>query len=128
MSPNELLLKARTSFRSNVRPGVPMSRRELAELVDRWIVANTGHPSPVNGNYVGKPERGIIRWPMSIYRRAFREVLGADSDETLGFFEVGRIPRVYETGLLHGRVKPGPRAKQNGEQILSYPGVTDSSQ
>ncbi|WP_254126458.1 XRE family transcriptional regulator [Amycolatopsis sp. CA-230715] len=38
-----------------------------------------------DANYIGKLERGVIRWPSALYREALRGVLGAATDGALGF-------------------------------------------
>src|SRR5262249_15816087 len=43
--------------------------------------------SSFTANYLGKLERGLIRWPQTRYRDALREVLGKATDAELGFYE-----------------------------------------
>lgn len=50
-----------------------------------WILDTTGHVVALDMNYVGKVEHGVIWWPNIVYRRAFRAVLGVESDADLGF-------------------------------------------
>ncbi|PUB32572.1 hypothetical protein C8K30_1011098 [Promicromonospora sp. AC04] len=74
--------------------GLPMSRSELAGLVNEYIQARTGRPSVLAGKEVGRWERGEVRRPGKLYRDALRAVLGAVSDEELGFFPAPRgVPR-----------------------------------
>lgn len=85
--PNELLRHAREHTESRRSPGQPLSRAELAEQVNAWIYHNTRsrRVADLNANYVGKLERGVIRWPQQDYRAGLRAVLGARTDTDLGF-------------------------------------------
>ncbi|MGH4023592.1 MAG: hypothetical protein ACRDRV_03310 [Pseudonocardiaceae bacterium] len=74
-----------------------MSRSELAELVNDAVYRHTGRLAGLDGHYVAKLERGIIRWPGADYRSALREVLGAATDSDLGFH---RPRRCADTGTL----------------------------
>jgi hypothetical protein len=87
--PNHLLRAARQAAGSPASPGLAMSRSELAESVNASIYRRTGREARLDGHYVAKLERGVIRWPGDGYRTAFREVLGAATDSDLGF----RMPR-----------------------------------
>jgi hypothetical protein len=64
-----------------------MSRAELAEQVNAWVYNNTEprRIAELDGNYIGKLERGAIRWPQEDYRAGLRAVLGSRSDADLGF-------------------------------------------
>jgi len=66
-------------------PGECLSRQEVAELVNEWLYDRTKKRVELDANYVGKLERGIIRWPSKQYREAFRAVLRVESDAQLGF-------------------------------------------
>lgn len=83
--PNELLRAARERTESPHRPGKPMSRAELAEAVCAWIREKTGRGSGLDANYIGKLERGVVRWPHPAYREGLREVLQVACDDELGF-------------------------------------------
>lgn len=85
--PNDLLRRARESTESSRAPGEPLSRAELAEQVNAWIYDNTTprRIAELDGNYIGKLERGTIHWPQEDYRAALRTVLGARTDTDLGF-------------------------------------------
>lgn len=85
--PNDLLRRARESTESSRAPGEPLSRAELAEQVNAWFYDNTTprRIAELDGNYIGKLERGTIRWPQEDYRAALRAVLGARTDTDLGF-------------------------------------------
>lgn len=88
VEPNDRLRRARERVESPNATGEPLSRQELAELVNAWAYDNT-NPARViatDANYVGQLERGQIRWPQDRDRRAgFRAVLGASTDAELGF-------------------------------------------
>ncbi|MGH3899223.1 MAG: XRE family transcriptional regulator [Pseudonocardiaceae bacterium] len=44
----------------------------------------------LTANYVGKLERGLIRWPGKLYREALRAILGVPTDAALGFINARR--------------------------------------
>jgi transcriptional regulator with XRE-family HTH domain len=52
-----------------------MSRPELADAVNAWLVARTDRHAMVDEHYVARLERGKIRWPNADYRAAFAAVL-----------------------------------------------------
>ncbi|MDQ3763582.1 MAG: XRE family transcriptional regulator [Actinomycetota bacterium] len=86
--PNDRLRRARERVESPNATGEPLSRQELAELVNAWVYDNTNPRRVIatDANYVGQLERGRIRWPQDPDRRAgFRAVLGAATDAQLGF-------------------------------------------
>lgn len=86
--PNHRLRRARQRVESPNATGEPLSRQELAELVNAWVYENSSPPRVIEmaANYVGQLERGTIRWPQDPLRRAgFRAVLGVTSDTELGF-------------------------------------------
>jgi hypothetical protein len=86
--PNDRLRRARERVESPNATGEPLSRQELAELVNAWVYGNTNPPRIIatDANYVGQLERGKIRWPQDRDRRAgFRAVLGVSTDVELGF-------------------------------------------
>src|SRR5215510_15764413 len=75
----------RLAQRSRARPSQPMSRRELAELVNRYVWDTFRQRTGLDENYVGKLERGVVRWPNELYRAGLRAVLGVGDDVDLGF-------------------------------------------
>jgi hypothetical protein len=88
VEPNDHLRRARERVESPNATGEPLSRQELAELVNAWVYDNTTPPRVIatDANYVGQLERGGIRWPQDPDRRAgFRAVLGVAKDAELGF-------------------------------------------
>lgn len=82
--PNTRLRDARLRLRSP--SGRAMSRQELAEAVNGYLWNTHSRRAALDGNYVGKLERGRHRWPQAIYREAFRAVLGAGTDAEIGFY------------------------------------------
>ena len=86
-SPNTLLRQARRRRFARSGSGMPMSRQELADAVNRWLAENRKtHRTVIDASYVGKLERGEHRWPTKPYRDAFQAVLGAASPADLGFY------------------------------------------
>ncbi|SFB51194.1 hypothetical protein SAMN05216266_11541 [Amycolatopsis marina] len=61
-----------------------MSRAELADAVNAWLVAHTDRHAVVDEHYVARLERGKIRWPNADYRSAFAAVFNSPESE-LGF-------------------------------------------
>jgi hypothetical protein len=85
VSGNDTLRQIRLSQPSRVRPSQPMSRRELAELVNQYVSDNFQQRTGLDENYIGKLERGVVRWPNDVYRAGLRAVLGVGDDADLGF-------------------------------------------
>jgi transcriptional regulator with XRE-family HTH domain len=90
--PNECLRRARERVESSQTPGESLSRQELAELVNARVFERAGRVVELDANYVGKLERGQIRWPQADYRAGLRAVLGAGTDRELGFRRSRRSP------------------------------------
>src|SRR5690348_17596057 len=88
---NELFRKARMRSPSRQVPGESLSRQEVAELANAWLFEQTGKLVELDANYIGKLERGVIRWPTKLYRDAFRAVLGIETDAQLGFHGRRRV-------------------------------------
>lgn len=88
--PNERLRRARERMPSPGGADRPMSRQELADLVNSYLFDVTESVHSLDANYVGKLERGDHRWPSALYRQAFRAVLKAAADADLGFYTPGR--------------------------------------
>lgn len=61
-----------------------MSRPELADAVNAWLVANNDRHAVVDEHYVARLERDKIRWPNADYRSAFAAVFNQPESE-LGF-------------------------------------------
>ncbi|MDQ0376471.1 XRE family transcriptional regulator [Amycolatopsis thermophila] len=84
--PNDRLRRARESVESPNATGQPLSRQELADLINEWMHVHKNRVVELDANYIGKLEKGTIRWPQDPDRReAFRSVLGASTDAELGF-------------------------------------------
>ncbi len=82
---NDLLRVARQRTASLAFPDDGLTRQELAELVNAWVWDHHHMVVDASENYVGKLERGVIRWPGKLYREAFRAILGVTTDAALGF-------------------------------------------
>lgn len=93
ITPNTLLSEARERLPSPRRPEQPMSRAELADLINSAL--SQLYPERdlsahyVDRRWVGKLERGEHRWPSPERRAALRHVLSAAADGDLGLY----IPR-----------------------------------
>ncbi len=96
MEANDALIAARLAQPSRSRPRQPLSRKELAELINRYIWEHYRQRTPVDENYVGKLERGVVRWPGALYRDAIVAVLGVAHERDLGFGSSG-APRAPST-------------------------------
>lgn len=89
---NERFCAARERTPSRRTPGACVGRQELAELVNAWLYQHRGLMVELDSNYIGKLERGRIRWPRESYRAALRSVLGVVNDAQLGFYDTRRMP------------------------------------
>lgn len=83
--PNAQLRQARERRESPNIIGQVLSRQELADMVNAWIYEHLNRKTCLSANYIGKMERGVLRWPNSDYRRGLRAVLGVKTDGALGF-------------------------------------------
>lgn len=84
--PNDKLRMARLRQPSPSGSGRRMSRQELAQAVNDYYLLVHGAPLEITGDYVGRLERGIHRWPNPTYRESFRGVLRVSTDAELGFY------------------------------------------
>jgi transcriptional regulator with XRE-family HTH domain len=89
--PNDRLAAARAAAR--------LTQEALAELANAQVEQATGRAGAMDADYVSKLERGIHRWPGKHYRRALRDVLGAQSDLDLGFYSMRSMTSKTGTGL-----------------------------
>ncbi|TFE24612.1 hypothetical protein E0F15_21215 [Frankia sp. B2] len=128
--PNDALRQARQRLLSPSVPGAQMSRRELADLVNEAVFH--GESSPLDAQYIGRLERGTIRWPQASYRAALRAILHADTDAELGFFPHGAtVPRPGTRLIPHGTPpthSPGPpamAARKPHHRYLGVPTLTE---
>ncbi|MGH3772817.1 MAG: XRE family transcriptional regulator [Pseudonocardiaceae bacterium] len=88
---NDQFRAARERTASLANPDACLSRQELAELVNTWIWNHCNNKnSKLTASYIGKLEQGLIRWPGTVYREAFRAILGAPTDSALGFVNARR--------------------------------------
>jgi transcriptional regulator with XRE-family HTH domain len=83
--PNDRLRAARERVESPLATGLSLSREELADLVNQQVFTTSRRVIDLTANYIGKLERGQIRWPQADYRSGLRVVLGVDTDAELGF-------------------------------------------
>ncbi|MGH3809457.1 MAG: XRE family transcriptional regulator [Pseudonocardiaceae bacterium] len=107
--PNDHLRMARERTASPTHPGDGLTRQELAEQLNKWVWDH--HNEKVlmaTANYIGRLERGLIRWPGKFCRAALREILGAPTDSALGFVNARsrraavRLEKVDRQNLLRG--------------------------
>lgn len=115
---NHLLRRARLARRSPSGSGRPMSRQELAEAVNALIYATTGRRVALDGNYIGKLERGRYRWPYAHHRAGLRAVLGAERDADLGLYITRRDtddPSWDEPDVLERTAEDAALAEVSGE-------------
>ncbi len=83
---NDQLRAARERTASPTYPDDCLTRQELAELVNAYIWNHYDKKVvALTANYLGKLERGHIRWPSKLYREALRAILGVPTDTALGF-------------------------------------------
>jgi hypothetical protein len=102
---NDRFRAARERTASLTYPDEGLSRRELADLVNAYIWDHHHEMVALDANYLGKIERGIIRWPSKLYREALRAILGASTDSALGFINprraVVKLENVRRKQFLH---------------------------
>ncbi|WP_344572690.1 hypothetical protein [Winogradskya humida] len=91
-----------------------MSQDELAELVNK-IVDPRSQDGPVTANDIGKIERGVVSYPRSHRRQAFRTILKVDTDAEIGLAN----RRVRPTDAIP--VLPPPAAAEATLQRSSPP-------
>jgi hypothetical protein len=82
---NDKFREARQRTASLAYPDECLSRQELAELANAWIWEHHKKEARLTGNYIGKLEQGVIRWPSTLYREAFRAIFSVPNDSALGF-------------------------------------------
>jgi hypothetical protein len=93
-----------------------MSRQELADLVNAAVFGDTA--SPLDGPYIGKLERGIVRWPQANYRTALRTILNADTDAALGFYPRRTAPTAPGVDLVRHGTAPRACIVSHGSPLL----------
>ncbi|MDT3439120.1 XRE family transcriptional regulator [Pseudofrankia sp. BMG5.37] len=113
--PNRQLRQARERTASPHLPGQPLSRQELAELLNIAVYQATERICAVDAHYIGKLERGTVRWPHADYRAALRLILHAATDAELGF-RPHRRPTAATTNLIPPGTGPRPAALPTGTE------------
>jgi hypothetical protein len=121
---------------------VCLSRQELAEQVNSYVWDHYQKRTELDGNYLGKLERGIVRWPGRMYREALRSILSVPTDDALGFADprstVVKLVDVDHTldrrtaalglgGLAMSALAPAAAFLEGGEptQLPARVGATD---
>ncbi|WP_412540075.1 hypothetical protein R8Z50_30300 [Longispora sp. K20-0274] len=121
-TPNERLREARLRLVSPSGSGRVLSRPELADLINTYVHDYLSRTVEIDENYIGKLERGQIRWPSADYRTAFRAVLKADTDAEIGFFNTRRtrdtVGDVNRGAFLRGALAVGAGALVGVGEIL----------
>lgn len=113
--PNHLLRDLRQRRPSPSGSGRSLSRQELADAVNAHLYADGHGHACIDANYVGKLERGQIRWPTAAVRAAFRVILGAPTDAALGFY----IVRTTATARPAAAIQPSFGAPLPSTEISS---------
>ncbi|WP_024803138.1 hypothetical protein [Nocardia sp. BMG51109] len=111
--PNDQLNYARNRIRSSTS-GHPLTRAELAESVNAWVFRERRRSVQLCGNYIGKLERGLVRWPGDDCRAGLRAVLGIETDAELGFRPPSRAGAERGTECAAPPVPPAPPAPIGG--------------
>jgi len=99
---NDVLRHARERMPSSRLPGCPLSRDELAERINAWLLAATGETFALDERAVGRWERGRVARPSEHYRSALRAVLEVDDDRDLGFDTSPGGAAPYDMGATEG--------------------------
>lgn len=63
-----------------------LTLEQVAELVADQVERRTLKRPPIDGDHIGKYERGLHTWPGKDYRHAFRQIFGVETDAELGFY------------------------------------------
>jgi len=112
--PNNRLRDARQRTASPHDPDRPMARQELADLVNTAVHEATGEPGHLDADYVGRLERGVVRWPRQTYRTALKTILNADTDAALGFRTRHAPPPGHGTDLTpHSTATPPAATRES---------------
>ncbi|MFJ1456353.1 hypothetical protein [Nocardia sp. N2S4-5] len=125
--PNTELVNARKRVRS-ATTGHPLSRTELAESVNAWIFRERGRVIQLSGNYIGKLERGLFRWPGDDCRAGLRAVLGTATDAELGFRRPDRGQGTVTTMMANESPTPvSAGAREEVDEVLRRTFLTNVS-
>jgi transcriptional regulator with XRE-family HTH domain/tetratricopeptide (TPR) repeat protein len=69
------------------------TQQEAADAVAQVVADATGTtPTGINAAWIGRLERGALRWPSAHYRTALRTVYGAATDDELGLIGLRTKP------------------------------------
>ncbi|MDW5324258.1 hypothetical protein [Plantactinospora sp. KLBMP9567] len=104
--PNNMLRAVRLRRSSPSGSGRPMSRQEVAEGLNSVLFEQTGKVYALDANYVGKLERGVIRWPQPEYRQALRTLFDAATDADLGLYLLRGWDKVPDVAPKLGNADP----------------------
>ncbi|GAA5071856.1 hypothetical protein HNP84_007859 [Thermocatellispora tengchongensis] len=97
--PNLQFQRARKQLSSPSAPGESASRQDIADLANAWIYDMYRREGGLNRHYIGKLERGEVRWPNSDYRAALRHIFGVERDSDLGFHRPQRTKSASEPAI-----------------------------
>lgn len=99
------------------------ARRELQETQEQTAIA-VGEllGQPIDPEYIGRLERGVVTWPNAEYRAAFQQHFGVTSPGELGFYCRRSQPRPPEADNVKRRVfistLPLPLVASTGEPLV----------
>ncbi|ONI90401.1 hypothetical protein ALI144C_03270 [Actinosynnema sp. ALI-1.44] len=68
----------------------------MAELVNTWVHQHRRRTVELTTNYIGKIERGVVRWPNKDYRDGLCAVLKVDTCAELGLYRNRRTTTTFE--------------------------------
>jgi hypothetical protein len=128
---NDQLRAARQRTASLTHPDECLTRQELAELVNTWVWDHHHKQVEATANYLGKLEQGIIRWPGTLYREAFRAIFGVSTDSALGFVNARsrraatKLDNVKRQEFIHTATTLGVGALALGEPLAALLGDSE---
>lgn len=123
-TPNDVLRRARLAKTSPTGSGRVMSRQEIAEAVNAWIWEHQKRRTHLDGAYIGKLERGEVRWPLAHVRAGLRGVFGADDDASIGLYVVYGAGRSTDDG--QPLVRQASEAVPPPAPLIRADGVADT--
>ena len=107
------------------------ARQDLHETQEQTAVA-VGEllGRPVDPEYIGRLERGVVTWPNAEYRAAFQQHFGVASPGELGFYCRRSQPRPTEADNVKRRVfistLPLPLAMAGGQSLATLVNLANS--